>query len=470
MSVSNNDNMPPHVLPADVTMVVIKEEAPDEWRPDGDQKDADLLHVKKEEEELLTSLEAKQLNVKDETDAINSSDLKASEDDQGAHMRTHTGEKFFTCDLQDQRFSHPALPTQPLPSRLVEDLSFLFHKTQSAARANGKGKSHMKCCIAGCKEQNKCLHILPTTKTLRRTAWLSFIFDGDIPATIGKNLAVCANHFEADCFVNLGQYRAGLASKLLLTERAVPTLRGKSAEEGDATTLLQFQTKIEIGCQTEPPEIKKRTVGTQLSLHTLQSHVRSKGVQAIMSTRDCGTGTQDVPLTTPLPCPTPRKRPHLEEEQEVEGNALIVASKGLDATNDPAGSANGFTASTDILDVASNPSHLVKSYIVHETSIMELFKACPVCKHSCSVQKRQIETFISVVQHCPLCEYYRTWDSQPPQDTHQDPGNSPVCGRLETHLGPDLYGSSSTHLSSDFENSEVKEESYVSRFIGEDAV
>uniref|UniRef100_A0A1A7X7Q7 THAP domain-containing protein 1 n=1 Tax=Iconisemion striatum TaxID=60296 RepID=A0A1A7X7Q7_9TELE len=469
MSVSSNDNIPPHVLPADVKMVVIKDEAPDEWSPNGDQQDAALLHIKKEEEEQ---------NVK-ETATISSSDPKVSEDE-GARMRIHTGEKGFICDLQDQKFNHHPLPVQPPPTKLVEDPPFLFHKTQNAARANGKGKSHMKCCIAGCKEQNKSLHILPTTKTLRRTAWLHFIFDGEIPATISKTLAVCANHFEAHCFVNLGQYRAGLASKLLLTEKAVPTLHGTSAEEGDATTSLQFQAKIEIGCQTEPLEIKKRNVGTQLSLHTLQSHVRSKGVQAIMSTKDCGSGTHDAPLTAVLPCPAPRKRPHLEEEEEVEGSALIVASKGLDATDDPADSANGLTASTDISirrDGASNPVHHVKNYIVHETSIMELFQVCPVCKHSCSVETRQIETFISVVQHCPLCDYYRTWDSQPPQDAHQDPGNNPVCGKLETHLGPGLYGSNSTHggnpenthLSSDSEHSE-EEQSYVSHFIGEDAI
>ncbi|XP_007260152.3 zinc finger homeobox protein 4 isoform X2 [Astyanax mexicanus] len=97
--------------------------------------------------------------------------------------------------------------------------------------ATGKGKSHMKCCVVGCKQQHKSLHFLPTKEN--RTVWLHFIFNGHVPATISKNLVVCANHFKADCFENLGQYRAGLASRLRLTEGSVPTVRGKSADEGD---------------------------------------------------------------------------------------------------------------------------------------------------------------------------------------------------------------------------------------------
>ena len=94
--------------------------------------------------------------------------------------------------------------------------------------------SHMKCCVVGCKQPHKSFHSLPT-KGNRRTAWLDFIFDGHVPATIGKNLVVCANHFTEDCFENLGQYRAGFASKLRVTEVSVPTIHVESAD-GDVST------------------------------------------------------------------------------------------------------------------------------------------------------------------------------------------------------------------------------------------
>uniref|UniRef100_A0A1A8PF40 Uncharacterized protein n=1 Tax=Nothobranchius rachovii TaxID=451742 RepID=A0A1A8PF40_9TELE len=52
-------------------MVVIKEEAQDEWSPDVEQQDPKLLHMK-EEEEHWTSLKREHLDVK-ETDSTSSS-------------------------------------------------------------------------------------------------------------------------------------------------------------------------------------------------------------------------------------------------------------------------------------------------------------------------------------------------------------------------------------------------------------
>lgn len=89
----------------------------------------------------------------------------------------------------------------------------MFSVHKSAMATTGKGK--MKCSVHGCTEQHKSLHLLPAQES-RRTAWVHFIFDGHIPAKVGKNLTVCANHFTADCFENLGQYTAGLASRLWL--------------------------------------------------------------------------------------------------------------------------------------------------------------------------------------------------------------------------------------------------------------
>ncbi|XP_017277286.1 uncharacterized protein LOC108239215 isoform X2 [Kryptolebias marmoratus] len=76
------------VLPADVQQTeLIKEEAPEEWRPgvdQQDQQDPGTLHIK-EEEELWTSLDVEQLSVKEEADDTKFSctaDPLKSEDDE----------------------------------------------------------------------------------------------------------------------------------------------------------------------------------------------------------------------------------------------------------------------------------------------------------------------------------------------------------------------------------------------------
>uniref|UniRef100_A0A3Q3A589 C2H2-type domain-containing protein n=1 Tax=Kryptolebias marmoratus TaxID=37003 RepID=A0A3Q3A589_KRYMA len=63
-------------------MVLIKEEAPEEWRPGVDQQDPEPLNIKEEEEEPWTSLEGEQLGVKEETDATGFTVPLKSEDDE----------------------------------------------------------------------------------------------------------------------------------------------------------------------------------------------------------------------------------------------------------------------------------------------------------------------------------------------------------------------------------------------------
>ena len=92
-------------------------------------------------------------------------------------------------------------------------------------------RRHARCSVVGCKGDHKSLHRVPTAED-RRAAWIDFIFEGKVPATVGKNLLVCAKHFKTDCFSNLGQYTAELAGKLFLNEGALPTLRGIPADEG----------------------------------------------------------------------------------------------------------------------------------------------------------------------------------------------------------------------------------------------
>lgn len=56
--------------------------------------------------------------------------------------------------------------------------------------------------------------------------WLCFVSDGHVTAIIKRNDVVCMQHFIADSFENFGQYTAGLASRVCLTD------------EGDGSTFI----------------------------------------------------------------------------------------------------------------------------------------------------------------------------------------------------------------------------------------
>uniref|UniRef100_A0A8C5FP91 THAP-type domain-containing protein n=1 Tax=Gadus morhua TaxID=8049 RepID=A0A8C5FP91_GADMO len=246
-----------------------------------------------------------------------------------------------------------------------------------------------RCSVVGCMDVHKSLHRVPEDE---RATWIDFIFEGEVPAIVGKNLLVCANHFTTDCFSNLGQYTEGLAVKL-------PTLHGIPASEHPASSKLPATR--DIGCNTEPPQ--RHHVGTQLSLETLHSHYRSEAVQATVSFKDFGTSTD--PFTGPLPVacstpvkPPPSKRPRLQQqEEEGEEDCLEVTEISIDAE--------------------STSKHDIRKYIVYETCLMELFEVCPVCKRVCSVKNKVLGTFISVKQLCEYCEYSRIWQSQPLLDS-----------------------------------------------------
>ena len=80
-----------------------------------------------------------------------------------------------------------------------------------------------------CGGLHRSLHHVPASEDTR-AKWIEFIFEGNVPEKIGKSLLVCANHFELDCFTNLGQYNAGLATRLTLHAGSVPSIRRISDE------------------------------------------------------------------------------------------------------------------------------------------------------------------------------------------------------------------------------------------------
>lgn len=78
-----------------------------------------------------------------------------------------------------------------------------------------------RCGIPGC-ERKTSLHRLPKDPD-DRNKWIQFIFK-ECPSHVSTDLRVCSLHFTIDCFKNKSQHDAGFAQKLLLKERAVPTV------------------------------------------------------------------------------------------------------------------------------------------------------------------------------------------------------------------------------------------------------
>lgn len=106
------------------------------------------------------------------------------------------------------------------------------------------GKSIKRCAIPGCRIEPVSLHSLPKDSSIRNE-WLKFLFT-DVPDRYSPTLTICSAHFSPDSFVNLSQFNAGYASKLLLKEGRVPTVL-------DSTPNLQSVSKISYFFTREKP-------------------------------------------------------------------------------------------------------------------------------------------------------------------------------------------------------------------------
>ena len=52
-----------------------------------------------------------------------------------------------------------------------------------------------RCSVVGCTDQHKCLHVTPASEDTR-LKWIDFIYEGNLPARVGKYLLVCASDGE----------------------------------------------------------------------------------------------------------------------------------------------------------------------------------------------------------------------------------------------------------------------------------
>ena len=63
-------------------------------------------------------------------------------------------------------------------------------------------------------------------------------------------------------------------------------------------------------------------------------------------------------------------------------------------------------------------------FLVFFSAPMELFKACAKCLCPCTVDTKEVGTFLSIKQLCPLCGHLRIWNSQPLIGKHATPAGN----------------------------------------------
>ncbi len=102
-----------------------------------------------------------------------------------------------------------------------------------------KRAKHGSCSVFGCANEHRSIFLVPSSEPMKNL-WVNFIFSGNAPTRLPKVLYVCAKHFTDDCFLNLGQYRAGLAEHLKIKSGSVPTLLGSATNLGQVTQLTLY--------------------------------------------------------------------------------------------------------------------------------------------------------------------------------------------------------------------------------------
>ncbi len=111
-----------------------------------------------------------------------------------------------------------------------------------------KRAKHGSCSVFGCTNEHRSIFVVPSSEPMKKL-WVHFIFSGNAPTHLPKVLYVCAKHFTDDSFLNLGQYKAGLAERLKIKSGSVPTLLGSATNLGQVSQLTLYTFVVTLALQ-----------------------------------------------------------------------------------------------------------------------------------------------------------------------------------------------------------------------------
>ncbi|XP_008299624.1 uncharacterized protein LOC103371915 isoform X4 [Stegastes partitus] len=235
---------------------------------------------------------------------------------------------------------------------------------------------HYRCSVVDCKSERKSLHTLPASEDLK-SRWITFIFDGNVPSTVGKFLYVCANHFTSDCFLNKGQYQAGFASKLKLKDGSVPTVR-------DPGSHLETSAGPSSAAQASPAVSAvdsvlqwANTLTSGVCTQTSSSGVQSTGVDA-----ESPSPSLPLPISSGTTSNASRSAPPAElSEHLCSGTSVGLLRESLHQETDLSSTA------TSKSDENEETNSTQSKTIVNDSCLMELFKKCQTCGHTITKKK-----------------------------------------------------------------------------------
>uniref|UniRef100_A0A8C2H0L2 THAP domain-containing protein 1 n=1 Tax=Cyprinus carpio TaxID=7962 RepID=A0A8C2H0L2_CYPCA len=229
------------------------------------------------------------------------------------------------------------------------------------------GKSIKRCAVPGCRIEPVSLHSIPKDPSIRN-AWLKFLFT-DVPDRYSPTLTICSAHFSTDSFVNLSQFNAGYASKLLLKEGRVPTIFDPTPNP----CLMKNETVTTSGSKEEP--LDEYSEPTDLKIESLPPPLHDISTQ---HSNDDQTEPVDLSLNKPRP-------------------SLPVATATSTPANPPP---HNITASATIPAVLSPGSILASTQGVGGQQILHVIHTIPSVNMPSKMG--QLQTIPVVVQSLPV--------------------------------------------------------------------
>ncbi|XP_051536838.1 Krueppel-like factor 8 isoform X1 [Myxocyprinus asiaticus] len=253
------------------------------------------------------------------------------------------------------------------------------------------GKTIKRCAIPGCRIEPASLHKLPKDSNMRNE-WLKFLFT-EVPDRYSPTLTVCSAHFTTDCFVNLPQFNAGFASKLLLKEGRVPTIFDPTANSRP--------------CQTSPKKSTAATSEPAEEMPSIQIKPEPEEVECAVKEEpldDCPEPTDFKIKSSPPPlCDISTQPADADQTEPVDLSlnkprpSLPVATATSIPLNPPP---HNITASATIPAVLSPGSILASMQGVGGQQILHVIHTIPSMSMPSKVG--QLQTIPVVVQSLPV--------------------------------------------------------------------